>query len=247
LVLASLALILERRGDGYIMPSEQLIDFMAKNFSKIETLVIIQSTQQEDPRDEMWRESFVEKIWIKSPDLFRSQIINRTMGRFMEPDFAYRQLLVSNTGQMVRHLLSRMGINLHSVGLTRIEGAVAYRIGDKEPESPKILIDKERFLPLLLMYRLPERTDGGKITVRFKDYRELDQGWYPFEITYSEGGELQEGYTVQTLEANVPIESAVFDVQKVKSSPEKSPVQEKGPQDDEPVREIIKRLEEKYR
>jgi len=246
LLVASLSLMPAERCQGYIMPAEQIIAFMAKNFSKFQTLVIIQSTQQEDERYEVGEESFMEKIWMKSPDLFRAEVPDHPMGRLMEPDMVYRQLLIANSGQRLMELLSRMGINLHSVAFTRIDDIIAYRIGDKEPERPKILIEKDRFLPLLLIYRSSKHSVPETITVHFKDYRKMDQGWYPFEITYSDGRELREDYTIHTLQANVPIDPALFVMPKIRSGPDQATEQVQISTEEERLRQIIQKFEEKY-
>lgn len=228
------------------MPAEQLIAFMAKNFSKFQTLVIVQSTQQKDQRYEVGEESFIEKIWMKSPDVLHSQVLDHPMGRLMEPDITYRQLLIANSAQRLLGLLSRMGVNLYSVSFTRIDGNIAYRIGDEEPESPKILIEKDRFLPLLVVYRPSENSLQETITVQFKDYRKMDQGWYPFEITYYDGKELREDYTINTLHVNVPIDPTLFVVPGPESAPDRPSEQGQIPPEEERLKEIIKKFEEKY-
>lgn len=231
---------------GYIMPAEQLIAFMAKNFSKFGTLVIVQSTQRKDEKYEGSEESFMEKIWMKSPDLLRSQVTEQPMGRVKQPDMSYRQILMANSAQRLMQLLSRMGVNLHSVGFTRIEGIIAYRIGDKEPERPKILVEKDRFLPLLLVYRPSDESFQETITVQFRDYRKMDEGWYPFQMTYSDGKGLQEDYTIHTLQANVPIDPALFVMPKRKSVSDQASESGQLPPEEERLREVIKKFEEKY-
>lgn len=231
---------------GYIIPAEQLIAFMAKNFSKFRTLVIVQSTQQKDEKQEGEGESFMERIWLKSPDLCRSQVLDHPMGRIAEPDLDYRQLLMANEAQRLVQLLSSMGVNLYSVAFTRIDDVIAYRIGDKEPERPKILVEKDRFLPLLLIYRPSGQSVLETITVRFKDYKKMDEGWYPFQITYSDGKGLEEDYTVHTLKANVPIDPAVFVMPKKGSLWDQASEPGQVPPEEERLREIIKKFEEKY-
>ena len=231
---------------GYVMPAEQLIAFMAKNFSKIQTLVIVQSTQQKDEKYEGGEESFMERVWMKSPDLLRSQVTDHPMGRVKDPDMAYRQILMANSAQRLMQLLSGMGVNLHSVGFTRIEGIIAYRIGDKEPERPKILVEKDRFLPLFLVYRSSEQSVLETITVQFKDYRKMDEGWYPFQITYSDGKALKEDYTIHTLQANVPIDPALFVMPKRESVSDQALEPGQVAPEEERLREVIKKFEEKY-
>ncbi len=231
---------------GYIIPAEQLIAFMAKNFSKFRTLVIVQSTQQKDEKQEGEEESFMERVWVKSPDLCRSQVLDHPMGRVAEPDLDYRQLLMANEAQGLVQLLSNMGVNLHSVAFTRMDEVIAYRIGDKEPERPKILVDKDRFLPLLLVYRPSGQSVLETITVQFKDYKKLDEGWYPFQITYSDGKGLEEDYTVHTLQANVPIDPAVFVMPRNESLPDQASEPGRVRPEEERLREIIKKFEEKY-
>jgi hypothetical protein len=139
-----------------------------------------------------------------------------------------------------------MGVNLHSVAFARVDGVIAYRIGDKEPERPKILVEKDRFLPLLLVYGLSGRSGLEKITVQFKDYKKMDEGWYPFHIIYSDGKGLKESYMIHTLQANVPIDPALFVMPKREFAPDQAPEPRQGPAEEERLREIIKRFEEKY-
>lgn len=231
---------------GYVIPADQLIAFMAKNFSKFQTLVIIQSTQQKDEDDETGDESFMEKIWMESPDRLRSQVTEHPVGRIREPDMSYRQVLLANSAQRLTQLLSSMGVNLHSVGLTRIDGVIAYRIGDKELERPKILVEKDRFLPLLLVYRVSRPPVLETITVQFKDYKKMEEGWYPFEIIYADGKAFKEIYTIHTLKANVPIDPALFVMPKREFVPEQVSGPEQVPTEEERLRDIIKKFEEKY-
>ena len=231
---------------GYIMPAEQLIGFMAKNFSKFETVVIIQNVIRQNEEDKDQGKIFKEQIWMKSPDLFQARILDQQEGMEEVRNTAYRQLLIANGTQRIEQILSRMGINLESVGFTRIDGIIAYRIGDREPESPKILIEKERFLPLLIIYRPMENLTRHVITVRFGDYRKLEEGWYPFETTYSLGQKIKETYSIQSLQANGPIDTQIFYSSGEKPYSSEIPEKEQEDPDEERLRQIIKTFEKKY-
>jgi hypothetical protein len=209
-LLTGLFFMSSDRCPGYVLPSSQLIAYMVKNFSEFSTLVITQTTWQKDDRSEEGWEPYQEKIWMESPDLFHSQVLNLPKERLMEPDRSFRSLLMADSDTRVRGLLTRMGINLNATGLTRVEETVAYRIGGKDPDAPKIIIEKERFLPLVLTYPFPGNNGTATITVLFSDYRKIDKGWYPFEITYFDPRGFRENCVIDTLEANVPIDPEAF-------------------------------------
>ena len=118
--------MVNNRCHGYIMPSEQLIEFMVNNFSKIKTLVIIQSTLRSDQGNE---KVFREQIWMKYPNLLHSTVLDQNEERREPLDMTYRQLLIANSSSRPEHILSMIGLNLQNVAFTRIDGIVAYKIG----------------------------------------------------------------------------------------------------------------------
>ena len=230
---------------GYVMPSEQLIQFMAKNFSKLKTLMITQITEGENEGDEENGKVFRSKIWMKSPDLFHFEIIKQPEDKIAIKDHIYRGLLIAGGEKRLNRLLSSMGIDLDLVAFTRVDGIVAYRIGERYADSPKIIIEKKRFLPLLITYWPPGQDPGQTTTIRFKDYWEVDKGWYPFEIERSSGGKINERHRVETLEVNMDIDASVF--QSAGISPPSDNAGEGGTSEGDRLRRIIKTFEEKYR
>ncbi len=234
------------RGDrclGYIMPAEQLIDFMTRNFSALKTLVVTQSTLRIDKDQER---VFMEQVLTKSPDLFNLKILDQRVERQTQPDLSYRQLLMANPADRIERLLTIMGIRLDIVALTRIDGVIAYRIGEKDPDKPKLLIEKERFLPLLLVYLPSGDTPEDIVTVRFRDYRKQDKEWYPFDITYSTGSGIREQYTILSFQPNAQAGSSMLRPFETQPGPDQPP--EGGPSktEEERLRNIIKAFEEKY-
>ncbi|MFH1242209.1 MAG: hypothetical protein V1689_07580 [Pseudomonadota bacterium] len=220
-LMALLALGTPGKGRAYIMTADQLIGLMTGNFSKFKTLVITQSTQVIDTKDQEIGMALEEKVWLRSPDYYRLELLGvpglirpsgtekPVLGEVVagreSSEMAFRRLLIKNDSQSIKALLSRMGVNLDSVAFTRLDGVIAYRVGDGAVESPKLLIEKDRFLPLLLNYRSPERSGGKMVKVRYDDYRKVEGGWYPFKITCSIGEETLEHYFVLDLQINVPV------------------------------------------
>lgn len=246
-ILATLCLMVSERCHGYIMPAEQIVGFMAANFSKFETLIITQSVQREDQSSKERGGGFKEKIWMKSPDFFYSKTLDQGVARDVQPDIVYRRLFIAGSAQRLMPLLTDMGINLQLVALTRIDGVIAYRIGDKGPHSPKILIEKKRFLPLHLVYVSPENVDRNMVRIRFLDYRKVEQGWYPFETTYSYGDKMSQRYIVHTIDVNRPIDPSIFDPSVIKSNPGKALDKDLSAQEEERLKKMIKTFEKKYR
>ena len=205
---------------AYIMPAQQILGFLSKNFMKINSAEILFSIRQVEERAETSEKIFDERIFLKSPNLFYFETVESEREKQYLKDVSFFRLLISNRKENLEIFLSSLGINLEEVAFTRIDGIVAYRIGERSEDSPKILIEKERFLPILLMYRSGNDYNGNIISVRFKDYRKLDQIWYPYEITVN----LLQPMVTNRFEDEEPTENL----------------------EEEQLRKIIKAFEEKY-
>jgi len=244
--LCGLMLIPFHKSLGYIPPAEQLMQLMGANFKTFRTLAITQLTLQEiqGEEGELWL--FTEKMWMETPNAFYSRVLDENIERDYTPDNTYRQFLMASNRGNLMSLLSDMGVNIKSVGLTRIDGIIAYRIGDMEQEAPKILIEKERFLPLLIVYRPTVFPDHKRLTVRLKDYRQVEEGWYPFEISNWVDEDPPETYVTRHVLPNVPMDPSLFSSPISGTYPVDTPEAE-SPSDEERLRSIIKTFEEKYR
>jgi hypothetical protein len=206
----SLNAMLHSTSHAYVMPAEQIVQFMTGNFSKFQTMVIHQSTQLENSGGE-GKMVFEEIITMKSPDLYHSAVTGAGAEAARLRDHSYRQLFLANSASRLMDVLYSMGIWLPKTGYTRIDGTIAYRIGDSDEASPKLLVEKARYLPLLIVYKSPSLPEGGLIQVRFLDYRKVHQGWLPFEMTCSYGQNIIEKYTVDSVKVNVPVSQSLFD------------------------------------
>ena len=247
LIFATPGFMVSEKCSAYIMPAEQIVGLMAANYSKFKTLIITQSIRQEGQNIKEGGGELKEKVWVKSPDFLYSKTLDRTEGRDVHPDISYCRLFIVNSVKRLMQILTDMEINLQLVALTRIDDVIAYRIGDKEPHSPKILIEKKRFIPLYLEYGSPENVARDMVRIRFLDYRKVEQGWYPFEITYSSGDKISQRYIVHTIDVNRPIDPSIFDSSMIKSDPGKALDKDLSPQEEKRLRKILEIFEEKYR
>lgn len=225
----AILLILSSIGYPYILPSTQIIEFMAKRFATIKTLKIIQLTKIKD-LDQEEEKVFGEIIYLRSPALYRSEIAGQPAKRLIihkgtktlriidsmitsegeSQDPLYRFLMLAQGAKRLLERLSAVGINLDKASLTRFEDRIAYLIGDKEEGAPKLLVDKDLFVPLLLQY--------GNVVFHFSDYRELKrQTWYPYKIVYSFNGAIIEEYNVKDIIVNSSIDLSLFDIPLISS------------------------------
>ena len=193
--------------NAYILPAEQIIQFMTANFSKTQTLIVDQYC--EETSEEKGSRGFQEVLTMKSPDMLHSVIKESEVSKGTTRDHSYRQLFLANSAPRVMSLLLEMGIDIEKVGYTRMDGVIAYRIGEADQSGPKILVEKGRFLPLFLVYKAPG-LGGALAKAKFLDYRKVEQAWYPFEILYSTADGITEKCTVRSLRVNRPLSEALF-------------------------------------
>ena len=80
LFIAMLICLMTGKTRAYVMPVEQLVDLMTRNYSKFKTLVITQSTHLITPEDLEVQMVLEEKIWLKSPGFHHSEMMGQPDG-----------------------------------------------------------------------------------------------------------------------------------------------------------------------
>ena len=242
---------------AYVMPLEQILEKVRKRFATLNTLIIEQATHVIQSRDPLRERVFREKVWLKTPRyertmemaaprLPKAENLPDQAIRQPNPDAAYRWLLMANPKGEISAFLSQLGIRIWDLGYDRCEGIVAYRVGARDPEGPRLLVDKKRFFPLLLSYMLPGDPEGRLVTVRFRDYRKIDAGWYPYEIEYALEDAPMEAYHILNLTANAPIQASFIEREIERFAPPPGPPVNQGKPDDQRLRNIMRNLGKKY-
>jgi hypothetical protein len=203
LLAAGLLLALPGEGTCYVLPAEQIIRTMASQVSRFETLLVEQITRRAVEGGTDAVTTYRERVMMKAPDSIHSEVMDGFGSQnATRPDSRYRILFLLNSDAGLTRFLSGLGIDLQQVTYARLERHIAYRIGGIEPESPQILVEKDTFLPLLLMYAAAET--GTRVSVHFRDYKRIGGRWYPFQVTTTYQGTMTL-HTVQSLQADVHI------------------------------------------
>jgi len=208
-IMAALGLLVPCASRAYVMPAEQIIQFMTAHFAKFDTLVIRQTTAQMQ-KEESPERVYEEILSMKSPNLFHASLLDGSKDQGSVEDRTYRELLIANRQRRLLARLNELGIDIQHVAYTRLEGTVAYCIGEKDSKRPKLVIEKARVLPLLIVYQRPGQEAGELIRVRFLDYRKVEQGWFPFEIHSFSGDQWIEKHSVHSVKVNVPLSPSLF-------------------------------------
>jgi len=250
-----LVLFVSDKAAPYLMPAEQLLYLMGKNFSGFKTLVITQKTRVinlYDPGEEVMMD---EKIWLKSSGAYRSELrgepygwvgqYNSTAHREPGGDMLFRRILMANDSENLLTLLSGMGVDMETVAFTRYDGLVSYRLGHKDPRRPHLVVDKDSFLPVVFCYTLQTDLEPMVVTVRFDDYQKTGKGWYPYEIIYS-AGEVLEKSVILDLQVNAPVDQPLSEIMMERASLGKGAHFQDIPEEGEQLKEIIELLKEKY-
>ncbi len=241
-------------GLSYILPAGQIIEYMGKNFSCFQSLVVRQWAKATDPYGEEEIEMMEQKVWLKAPWLSHCE-----MGAQPSGDQEFRSishgcgwcelpeilpLFLQHTPEELINLLSQWGIDISIVSLTHVGNEVAYRIGNKTEMSPYLIVQRDHFLPVLL--RICGQGLGTiPFTVEFKDYDKVGEGWYPKRIICTADSGEEEEYVVQRVEANVPIDPSIFSNNK--EQPQEIPSEAvHSPDSSERIKDIIETIKKTY-
>lgn len=204
-IWAALALGPVEESAGYVMPPEQILEYMAKHVLGFETLGMVWDRHR--GQDEHGGDGQVpKKVWFQPPDTIRVEQGEKGHEGGGPPWLESGYLaLFSGEVQEAERLLARLGVGLHHSAYDRVEGTVAYRIGAPPGEGPALLLEKQRFLPLLLVFEPPGARVGERSRVRFKDYRKIGDGWFPQEIVCRAASGVTRAYTVRNVSVNTPV------------------------------------------
>ena len=142
ILIALLFLVMSpHHGLSYVLPSDQIIEFMAHRFAALKTLRLQRLTTIKDFYGQTGK-AFGEIIEVMSPDRYRAdvvgqpgtrltvrsgsktlRVINGTIVTGLERDhFQYHFLFVAQNPRRILKALQHENININTVSLTRFEG-----------------------------------------------------------------------------------------------------------------------------
>ena len=195
----------------YVMPASQVLELMAKNFSPMDTMVIEQWVKVSEPGSQDDEDLVPQSVRIRRPWSFSCE---KLQGPERSEEGAlgtgcgwcdvgkYQCMFIKHSVWELEAFASRLGIDTSIVSLTHLGEKIAYLIGRKGKGRSYLIVDRDSFLPLELHVGFAG-SSVGPFTIRFKDYRHIGHGWFPYRIICESDYGLREEFVVQNIETGI--------------------------------------------
>lgn len=225
---------------AYVLEGPHVLDLTAEAMGKITALQVDQKVFIYSQSPDALPAVFDETATYVMPQRFRSDIvaeqIQRTYlvyadsaltvidGRMAvgeSPFDRYQRLLRSRTRKQLMHTLGRMDVETAISSLGRVDDTVVYVLGARYPDESvsQLAVNKETFLPLRLLL-VDDRTDaeGSRLDIYYRDWRKVQGGWFPFQVTFYTEDRLVREIRVFHLRNNPSMPADMMDPEALKAS-----------------------------
>jgi hypothetical protein len=269
-VLLNISVSTNKAAQAYVLPPEQIIEYVSKQTAKIYNFHFVVWAESPDPElpKAMIRREMV--MYAARPDFMRQEMVGEagsditlvssgrrisvTDGQLLaEPphhEDIFAILLHANSPETLETLLVSEQVDLSQAHISRFDKRIAYVIGGPAGggKSPQFWCDKDNFLPLRLIGRRLYHNVADLVDIRFLSYQKVGESiWLPWVIEFYRQDMLFLRLTVQKAYFNERLPDSLFDIEALaaKYPPPPPPTEpaEKPPEDLEQMRRY---LEKKY-
>jgi hypothetical protein len=269
-VLLNISVSTNKAAQAYVLPPEQIIEYVSKQTAKIYNFHFVVWAESPDPElpKAMMRREMV--MYAARPDFLRQEMVGEagsditlvssgrrlsvTDGHLLAEPLRHEDifaiLLHANSPQTLETLLVSEQVDLSQAHISRFDKRIAYVIGGPPGggKSPQFWCDKDKFLPLRLIGRRLYHNVADLVDIRFLSYQKVGESiWLPWVIEFYRQDELFLRLTVQKAFFNERLSDSLFDFEALaaKYPPPPPPTEpaEKPPEDLEQMRRY---LEKKY-
>jgi len=251
---------------AYVLPGPHVLELMTRNLKHSKRLLISQKLiLHEETQD--GAVEFNETLKYVFPDVFRSDIMSASIQRIhlVSKGMAltvidgkavaesetlydrYKDIILYNSRALLEKRLSFHGIDITVTSLGRFQGQPMYVLGAQYPDEavPQIWLHKDTFRPFRwIITGKTSELSKDPLEVRYLDWRQLNQMWYPMRIEFYRYDLLVREITVQHMEAVPAFSEDLFDIDHMKSIylPEAAKDSNQGEEKD--LNEVQKTIEE---
>ena len=255
---------------AYILPPEQIIEYVSKQTAKIHNFHFVVWAESPDPDlpKTMMRREMV--IYAARPDFLRQEMVGEagsditlvSSGRRIsvtdghlsaEPsrhEDIFAILLHANSPETLETLLTSEQVNLSQAHISRFDKRIAYVIGGRPGagKSPQFWCDKDTFLPLRLIGRRLYHNVEELVDIRFLSYQEVGESiWLPWKVEFYRQDTLFLRLTVKKAYFNERLPDELFDFEALAAQyPPPPPPMEPAEKPLDDLEEMRRYLEKKY-
>ena len=258
--------------NAYVLKGPHILDLMTKRYGKATSLLVSQKLIFHDSssvksdievgetlrcifpttcRSDIVSEDF-QKIHILSKNKSLTVIDEKVVDGYGNRYDRYKDLLLFRSRTLLQSKLPMVGVNVSISSVGRFQGKLAYIIGAQYPDEtvPQIWVNKETFRPFRWIIT-GNAKEGAKdsLEVRYLEWREVDNTWYPMRIEFFRNHELSREILVQNIRVNPLLPQELFDIDRLKSM--YPPIADSVPGQDETdeldeVQKTIEEFKKKY-
>jgi outer membrane lipoprotein-sorting protein len=270
-VLLNILVSGNKAAQAYILPPEQIIEYVSKQTAKVYNLHLVAWAESPDPElpKTMMRREMV--IYAARPDFLRQEMVGEagsditlvssgrrlsvTDGHLLAEPLRHEDifaiLLHANSPQTLETLLVSEQVDVSQAHISRFDKRIAYVIGGPpgEAKSPQFWCDKDTFLPLRLIGRRVYQNVADLVDIRFLSYQKVGESiWLPWVIEFYRQDTLFLRLTVQKAYFNERLPDSLFDFEALvaKYPPPPPPSMEPAEKPPEDLERMRRYLEKKY-
>ena len=263
-----------RESQAYILRGPHLLELMTRQYGRAESLMVVQKVLFYEAVSGKVLAEAEETLRYVFPDVFRSDTVSRHASRVHLVSGAktltlvdekivandetlfdlYKDILLYRSRELLEKRLGSAGVDTSLTCLGRFEGRIAVILGSEKPDEPvsQVWVDKETFQPMRwVVVNGTDGTPGTDMEIRYDDWRQVNQTWYPMHIgMYKDGGMVRE-IRAETLRVNPSFPKELLDAERLEinylqSMPEKSDTSVQGElsEIEKTINDFRKRIEE---
>jgi len=198
---------------AYVMTGSRALEQMVQKLGPVYELEVTQQQIIYGKNFENGRMELNETVRYRFPDSFRSDINVRNRKRIHVSEkgrtitvvdgkaqsgsesryFYYKDIFLIRSGLLVREMLARYGVDITVSSVGRFQDKIAFVVGATFPDESvsQFWVEKDTFKPIRWLIR--ERPDDGSaeaFEIRYHQWREVKDTWYPGRIEFIQGDDL---------------------------------------------------------
>jgi hypothetical protein len=137
----------------------------------------------------------------------------------LEWQACYKDLFVFSSRRSLVHHLERLGVDMNTSSLGRLNKELVYVAGARYPDETRaqVWIEKTFFRPVRwIVVPAKQPGDPPACEIRYLDWQRIDRSWYPARIEFYESGRQVRAMIVEGRDTNPVMPESLFNISAVR-------------------------------